>query len=126
MKHIRNYIRESVESKLDELKDALSEISDERDLKVYLSEDWLTIRVIIDDLVDLSSTNIYNEKTITELKKSNDTIIDILKSVEASLNRCDIYFRALNFRIDNTQIDSDGDSHDIPLTLYIQSFIKIN
>jgi len=127
MKYIKEYNSDNME---EHLKDALTEISDDReiDLKIISKFNRIYLAIIIDDLFDVTDHSIeYTPETKEKITKTWEEIFRLLDIFKSALDRCDIEYKSIYFEQESEDVDSDGDPYDAPrppLTLSIIAIIS--
>ncbi len=139
MKYLKEYkFSNDLESSL---RDALVEISDDREIDLRFIEliargsagtfmggkpgkKRIYLGVVIDDLFDVSNTDIdYTIENREKITKTWEEIFRLLEIFKSALERCNIEYKSIRFEHGSEYTNSDGDHINTPLTLRIRTDI---
>lgn len=106
MKHLRR-INESIDPKeyMNRLKDALTELTDDRTVKFTIHPESkydcciLTIKIKLESYFSCEFELSNNLKYLSEIEKSNNELLNLLKLVNEGIERSQIDYEESNFRV---------------------------
>jgi len=108
----------------DAIRDALTDISDEREISIIVANRGdCFIQINIKDLTDVTMVMKYNESTKNSILETWNKIFDLVEDVKVAMNRCQIEYRQITFCPKSKTYDGDGDEVKIDLTLFISVLI---
>jgi hypothetical protein len=109
---------------IDLLKDALSSISDDREISLWWTSSKIYISIIIKDLLIVSDQSMmsYTENGSTKESILNtwETIFQLIEEVKSALRKCNIEYKSVLFAPKTFTFNNDAEEVEIDYTLFIE------